>query len=268
MAFIIEALATYSSYIYAACGLVALYHLYKLLQVRSERRQAVFSLEREKAVRELFAIFYAAMLLLAIMGGTYFVSTTLASAVEPLTAQSRDPDPALPIDPSATDTPLPVTPTDTPPPATATSTPTTTVTAEGTATPAAASTEAAEAPGEATPTPSPTPAPQPVVSAPACADSRAVILNPGNGQSVSGVIQVVGSATHENFQFYKVEFAPGANASGGFVYLGGGSSPVINGVLTSVDTGALGPGTWTLRLVVVDATGNFPAPCAVTITVG
>ena len=97
MAFIIEALATYASYIYAACGLVALYHIYKLWQVRSERRQAVFSLEREKAVRELFAIFYVAMILLAVMGGTYFVSTTLAEAVEPITAQSRDPNPALPF---------------------------------------------------------------------------------------------------------------------------------------------------------------------------
>lgn len=266
MAFLIEALATYDSYIYAACGLVALYHIYKLWQVRSERRQAVFSLEREKAVRELFAIFYVAMILLAIMGGTYFVSTTLAVAVEPITAQSRDPNPQLPFLPTPTNTPLPVTPTDTPA-VTPAFTPTSTVGADATLTPAAATTPAEQ--GEATPTPPPpTPAPQPAVSAPACADSRSVIVSPGNGQTVSGVIQIVGTATHDQFQYYKVEFAPGANASGGFVYLGGGSSPVVNGVLTSVDTGALGPGTWTLRLVVVDQTGNFPAPCAVTINVG
>jgi hypothetical protein len=29
----------------------------------------------------------------------------------------------------------------------------------------------------------------------------------------------------------------------------------------------LGNGTWTLRLIVVDQTGNFPLPCQVTITV-
>lgn len=266
MAFIIEALATYSSYIYAACGLVALYHIYKLWQVRSERRQAVFSLEREKAVRELFAIFYTAMILLAVMGGTYFVSTTLATAVEPLTEQARDPNPALPFALTATTTPLAVTATNTPI-VTPTFTPTATVPAGDDVTPTPAGTEGE--PAQETPTPpTPTPAPQPVVSAPACADSRSVILSPGNNQTVSGVIQVVGTATHENFQFYKVEFAPGADASVGFVWLGGGSSPVQNGVLTSVDTGALGRGTWTLRLVVVDATGNFPAPCAVTINVG
>jgi hypothetical protein len=39
-------------------------------------------------------------------------------------------------------------------------------------------------------------------------------------------------------------------------------------VLANVDTAALGPGEWTLRLVVVDQTGNFPDPCAVTISVG
>ncbi len=258
MGFLIEAVAIYSAYIYAACGLVALYHIYKVWQVRSERRQAVFSLEREKAVRELRGIFSIAMLLLVITGLTYFVSTTLAQAVEPIVAESREPQPPLPIIPTPTNTPLPVTPTTSP---AVLPTPTIAITST-LETPEAAATRATS-----TPESQPTPVPQPIVAAPACPDGRSAITSPGNGQVVSGVIGIVGTATHEGFQYYKVEFAPGAGAEGGFVYLGGGNSPVENGILATVDTAALGPGVWTLRLVVVDQTGNFPAPCAVTITV-
>ncbi len=43
MVVLIEILASYAPYIYLVCGLVALYQLYRLLQVRADRRQAVFS---------------------------------------------------------------------------------------------------------------------------------------------------------------------------------------------------------------------------------
>ena len=127
MGFVIEAVATYAAYIYAVCGLVALYHIYRVWLVRAERRQAVFTLEREKAMRELFGVFYVALMLLALMGVTYFVSTTLAEAVEPLLADARDPQPDLPFMPTPTSTPLPVTPTVPASLPTATVTPSTTV---------------------------------------------------------------------------------------------------------------------------------------------
>ena len=43
--------------------------------------------------------------------------------------------------------------------------------------------------------------------------------------------------------------------------------PIVNNVLASFDTRALGNGDWTLRLIVVDSTGNYPVPCQVTISV-
>lgn len=264
MGFVIEAVARYQAYIYAVCGLIALYHLYKVWVVRSERRQAVFSLEREKALRDLLGIFYVAMILLALMGATYFVSNTLAAAVEPMVSESRNPQPDLPFVSTPTPTPLPVTPT------VPVNLPTPTAAVTGTVTPGGPEIPVGTPAGDAEPTPdeTPTPEPPPVAAAPACADLGAIITSPGNGQSVSGVVSVIGTATHPAFQYYKVEFAPGANADGGFVYLGGGNSPVQGGVLANVDTNALGPGTWTLRLVVVDQTGNFPTPCTVTVTVG
>lgn len=269
MGFVIEAVATYAAYIYAVCGLVALYHIYKVWTVRSERRQAVFSLEREKAMRELFGVFYVALILVALMGGTYFVSTTLAQAVEPLVAESRDPQPSLPFIPTPTTTPLPATPT-----SEALALPTATQTVEGAegapvATRTANQDQTPEDQVEATEEPpTATPEAPAVASAPACNDPRAFIASPGNGQSVSGVVNVTGTASHESFQFYKIEAAPGANASGGFVYQGGGSAPVQNGTLLTWDTNALGGGPWTLRLIVVDQTGNFPDPCTVSVTIG
>lgn len=263
MGFVIEGVARYQAYLYAVCGLVALYHIYKVWIVRSERRQAVFSLERDKAGRDLLGIFYVAMLLLAVMGTTYFVSNTLAKAVEPIVSSARDPQPPLPFVSTPTPTPLPVTPT------AAALLPTATVAPFGTASPAAPSGATDAAGDESTPEPPPTPEP-PLVAhfSSSCADVGATITSPGDGQSVSGLISVIGTATHASFQYYKVEFAPGANADSNFVYLGGGSSPVNGGVLANIDTNALGPGTWTLRLVVVDQTGNFPPPCAITVVVG
>ncbi len=123
------------------------------------------------------------------------------------------------------------------------------------------------APVEPTATPTEEPTPEPVVVPPACPDSRSVIVSPGVGQVVSGGVGVTGTATHEAFGYYKLEFAPGANAAGGFVFFAGGQNPVANGLLGNLDTTALGNGDYTILLTVVDSTGNFPPPCSVSISV-
>ncbi|MCC6165832.1 MAG: DUF2975 domain-containing protein [Caldilineaceae bacterium] len=275
MGIVIQYVANYAPWIYAICGLVALYQLYRIWLVRGERKQAVFSLEREKAVHDTYSIFGVALVLLVVMGFTYFVSTTLASAVQPLVRDALQPAPALPFMLTPTNTPLAVTPTASPtlaPDALASAggpedggTPTPPAEAEELATVEAAA--AAETAVAEVSTPEPTATPAPVVLAPSCADSRAALFRPGQNEVVRGVVNIIGRATHESFQYYKIEYAPGANASGGFVYLTGGNNPVENGVLASVDTTALGNGEWTLQLVVVDQTGNWPPPCQVTITI-
>lgn len=276
MGIVIQSVANYAPWIYAICGLVALYQLYRIWLVRSERKQAVFSLEREKAINDTYSILAIALMLLMTMGFTYFVSNTLREAVAPLVNDSLTPMPALPpfdflVTP--TNTPLSVTPT-----ATRTPTPTGGVDAEaevtGTPEAEAAATLTVEAGGEIeeVPTPeaeppTPTPEPAPVVVAPACPDQRALLIRPGQNEVVSGDLNVIGSATHENFQFYKIEAASGANASGGWQHIAGGQSPVTGGFLASINTRNLANGPWTLQLVVVDLTGNFIPPCQVTVTV-
>ncbi len=131
------------------------------------------------------------------------------------------------------------------------------------ATPAAAN-PAEEPTPTITPTETPTEAPQAVVAPAVCADPRAQISSPGAGQVVSGVTAVTGTAVHEAFASYKLEAAP---AGGGFVFLSSGAAPVQGGVLGAFDSGAVPNGQYTIRLTVVDQTGNFPPPCDVTITV-
>jgi hypothetical protein len=266
MGVLIQILATYAPYIYLGCGLVALYQLYRLTQVRADRRQAVFSLERERAVRNLYGIFSVALILVAVMGVTYFASSTLprAAAAEPLATTELPPEFSLQIIP--TNTPLPATPSATP---TGTVTPsplppTSTVTADPIDPAVAALTPQPPTP---TPTPDAPPAPAaPVAAAPVC-DPRSSITAPGNGATVNGVFSLVGTATHDAFNFYKVEFAPGANADSGFTYLADGRGQVFGGTLASVDTRGFGNGPWTFQLTVVDQTGNYPDPCRVTVIV-
>lgn len=156
-------------------------------------------------------------------------------------------------------TPMPEAPTPTPEPPTPTPEPPTPTPEPPTPTP--------ELPTpEPTPTEPPTPAPPPVAAA-ACGDARSVISSPGVGQVVNGVTGVTGNATHEAFQYYKLEYAPGANAGGGYVYFDGSNVQIAGGVLGNLDTFSLPNGDYTIRLTVVDQSGNFPPPCDVTITV-
>ena len=165
--------------------------------------------------------------------------------------------------PTATDTPQP-TATEAPPPeptATETPTPTPTPTEEPTQ--------------EPPPQPEPPPRPPPIVPV-TCADSRLAISSPGVNQAVSGVVPITGRAVHEQFDYYKLEFAPGPDASAGFTWFDGSDRsesggvvgpPVENGALGRFDSTGQPNGTYTLRLTVVDTSSNYPEPCQVNINV-
>lgn len=266
MAFFIQFVADTAPFIYAVCGFLALLQLYRTWQSRAERRQAIFSLEREKALNDLYNIFLSAMVLLLVMGLTYFVSTTLARAVEPVVAETLNPQPqAIPLIPTPTNTPLPTTPT----PAV---TPTGVIAQQETIAAAVVvqqTTTAQQAVATATLSPpTSTPPPASVAVAPAlCPDGRSAIVSPGNGAVVGGSVAIVGTAQHDQFSYYKLEFAPGSAASQGYVYFDGGQSQVVGGLLGNLNSSSLSNGVYTIQLVVVDSTGNYPQPCRVSLTV-
>ncbi len=258
MGFLVEAIANIAPYIYATCGLLALFQLYRTWQVRAERRQAVFSLERDKAIDDLYRIFLSALLMLVVMGFTYFASTTLREAMLAVESSSTlsSPDDSS-TSPNTSLSALIPTPTFTPEPPTPTPLPTRIVVA----TPVPANQEEDSQPEQSDTAPNPLP-----VSPALCPDGRAVILSPGNGAVVSGQVPIVGTAQHDRFSFYKLEFAAsGANQN--FNYFDGAENPVVGGLLGNLNSTAMANGAYVIRVVVVDVTGNYPQPCSVTVTV-
>ena len=248
MAVLVKIISDYSAWIYAACAVAALFLLRTAFMARKERRQAAFTLERETAINRTHSTLRWAILVLALMGLTYGVSTYLSKAVEPIIAEA---DP----------TPTPVFLIDTPTPTAAPVTPTVAETASETPTPRPRATP------RPTPTEPPTPTPaKPVVVAPSCADGRAIILEPGMGQRISGPAVLIGTAATDGFSYYKIEVKPAVGA-GDFGFYLRRDAPVTNGTLGTWDPAGLPAGDYLLRLVTVDATGNF-GQCTVQVTVG
>jgi len=249
MAIVVDLIKSYSPWVYGVCALVALWYLRAALMARKERRNAVFALERETALNRTYGVWAIAAALLLIMGGVYFVSTVVSDAVRPLVEERDLPGAPQVIvvagEPSVTPT-LPVselaTPTLTPTPR-----PRPTLRPEPTAIPLPTTTLV-------------------LVQAPRCPDARAVITSPGIDAAVSGMVPIMGTANHEGFQFYKLEYGIGANPNS-WSYFDGGERPVQNGQLGTLNAGALPPGTYSVRIVVVDETGNFPVPCQTIVVI-
>jgi len=87
-------------------------------------------------------------------------------------------------------------------------------------------------------------------------DAVSRISSPQSGSTVRDVVVVTGTAIHPRFSFYKVEYAlePGAN----WAIIGETHpNPVKDGALVQWDTRTVPDGSYSLRLLVVDETGNF-----------
>jgi len=113
-----------------------------------------------------------------------------------------------------------------------------------------------------TPTPTVTPTP-PLL--PQCPNPQARLTYPTVDAVLTGVVRIRGSAAIANFAYYKLEFrAEGAPA---WSLLQRFEEPVTEGVLALWDVSPLSPGPYWLRLVVVDATGNYPEPCQVRVII-
>lgn len=84
-----------------------------------------------------------------------------------------------------------------------------------------------------------------------------------SGDPVRGRVNISGSASIPNFQFYKVEYAPGRNppeSSYRNIAPDVHRTAVVGGLLDVWDTAGVPDGAYALRLTVVDIRGNFPCP--------
>ncbi|MBM4457688.1 MAG: hypothetical protein FJ011_07995 [Chloroflexi bacterium] len=245
MAIVVELIKTYAPWAYGVSALVALWYLRVTILARRERRHSMFALERETALNRTYGAWTAAIALSVFIGLVYLLSTVVSDAVQPLVVEVQTPLPTQPTSrPAVTPTP--------PAPESVLITPTATAT-------------------RVRPTLRPEPTlisrtPTVVVQGPACPDARAVITSPGVNATVSGMTPILGTAVHERFKYYKLEYGMGEHPAI-WSYFDGGEQPVHGGRLGMLNAGALGPGVYAVRIVVVDITGNFPPPCQTVIVV-
>jgi hypothetical protein len=223
MADLIILIEAYQTWIYVGLGLVGLIYLRLTLKWWAERREAMFGLERERALGGLRRS--AAMLILVLVAALCtFLAVTFVG-------------PSLPL--SSRPTALP------------------TVSLLATAQPQ--STLGAGAP-PATALPVGTP------DAAGCSNPVATLTSPTSGETVSGVIDVEGTASIANFAFYKFEFRL-ANSSDVWQAIAAGTAPVDDDLLGTWDTTLVPAGEYAFRLVVTDTAGNAPLPCVIQIRV-
>jgi len=98
-----------------------------------------------------------------------------------------------------------------------------------------------------------------------CVAGQVTITSPKNGDEVSGVVKLKGSANIPDFGFYKYEIArPGETA---WLSINAGDKIVKDGDLGEWVTNVLPPGDYMLRLVVTDNKGSSQPPCVIQVRV-
>ena len=217
---------TFEVWIYLLLGLVGLYHIRKFILAWQELRGAVFGLERESAQSRLNQAASWLVLLLTITVMEFVFVYLVAPAVPG----------AIPL-PTATLNLL--------------ATPTITL---------AAATPLASAPAGSVATLPPETPPNP-----GCIPGQIEIISPKNGEEVSGVVTVMGTANIPNFGFYKFEIKRPDETI--WLTIQAGNTIVIAAKLGDWDTSRLTPGEYDLGLVVVDNQAQaFPA-CIIRVRV-
>ncbi|MFN8420595.1 MAG: transglycosylase domain-containing protein [Anaerolineae bacterium] len=88
--------------------------------------------------------------------------------------------------------------------------------------------------------------PQPVIQ----------IANPQPGQTVSGLVQILGSANVPNFRDFQLEIGVGVQATQFQLIAGPFRVPQANGALGVWDSSTVAPGDYTLRLIAFDQQGR------------
>ncbi len=223
----ISLLQSFEVWIYALLGLFGLYFGRKFFVAWQELRNAGFGLERDNAQARLNQSAFLLVLLLLLAVGEF----TLVSFIAPSLSASL-------VEPTATLSFL----------STATPTPALGLVSQGTG----------GAPTAQFATPGPT-------EASGCIAGRIEITSPADGQQISGVVPVIGTANIENFGFYKIELK--SVNSPDWVTLQAGNAVVSQSKLGDWDTRNLSPGEYQLGLVLVDNQARLAPACIVQVNV-
>lgn len=241
MPILIKFIAKNANYLYVICGLLLLPFLNEVQRARRDRL-SIFPLEKENAARRLRRAIFGIGLVLAIAAGIFFISFY----VEPtITEPGETPTP------TPTTSVLFATPTSRPLPPT--ETPTTTLTPTRRRPPTPQQDE-------------PTDTPTPEIIVPDCPSPGVRLTFPSVNAVLKGIVEIQGSASIENFGYYKFEFKSLSTADE-WHHIYTSEQPVPDGVLGRWNVDPLLVGEYLFQLVVVDATGNYPPPCQVRVSV-
>lgn len=114
-----------------------------------------------------------------------------------------------------------------------------------------------------------TPLPAGTIVGGGCENSQATLAAPEPGETVRGVIEIIGTADIDNFAFYKYEIRSLVEGGGQTAWqaVSAGTTVVRDDVLGTWDTSLVNPGPYALRLVVTDTAGNAPQPCQIQVQV-
>src|SRR3990172_555894 len=99
-----------------------------------------------------------------------------------------------------------------------------------------------------------------------CANPSATLTSPLEGETLRDSVDILGTASVPNFSFYKYEYRS-LQPNSVWRTISAGTTPVVDGELGTWDTSLLVPGDYTLRLVVIDTSGNAPLPCVFRVSV-
>ena len=247
---LLRLLAPYVVWLYPIGVAILLFYLRAWLVANRDLRASLFTLERESAVARMRRAATGAFTVFALMAGLFAVQFFVVPSIDWAALIRPTPTPDLPIS-RVHYAPTP--------------------------------TAGTLAPSELTPAPTNTrrPTPRPITLAPSATPTAAIsvppancptqgvqIVQPATGTHVQGRVDVRGTARIANFQFYKIELGVGAQPTSWATISDMQRNPVTNGLLYVWDTTGLPAGTYSLRLVVVDVTGNFPPPCEIRLVVG
>lgn len=98
-----------------------------------------------------------------------------------------------------------------------------------------------------------------------CDPAQIMLTAPQPGASVSGIIELTGTANIPNFAFYKYEVSPmGTNI---WATISAGDQPVTKAKLGDWDTTTLANGDYFLQLVLIDNAGKTLDPCVIAVQV-
>ena len=98
-------------------------------------------------------------------------------------------------------------------------------------------------------------------------DNQAVITSPQSGQGLFGSVTITGTATHPQFQRYKVEFTSEETTTPEWLLIAEVTQQVTNGALAQWNTSLIADGRYQLRLRVILRDGTVLQSVVTSLTV-